>query len=102
LVIIGQIEILYKQIYTTPYGEFREAKGMIDEMVMSSIDKALAKAKISEARSVAEGKAEGKAEVARTMLKEGISVDNVIRYTGLSLADIEKSTQTASSVFTGK
>jgi predicted transposase/invertase (TIGR01784 family) len=93
VVIIGQIEILYNQIYY-PYGEFREAKGMIDEMVMSSIDKALIKAKLSAAQDAAQnlarGKAEGKAEVAKTMLKDGLPIDAVIRYTGLSLADIEK------------
>jgi predicted transposase/invertase (TIGR01784 family) len=94
LVIIGQIEILYNQIYT-PYGEFMEAKKVIDEMVMSSIDKAKLAFK-------AEGKAEGKAEVARNLIKDGFPMEAVSRSTGLSPADIERGTQTVSSAFTGR
>jgi hypothetical protein len=81
---------LYNQIYT-PYGEFTEAKKVIDEMVMSSIDKA----KLA-------FKAEGKVEVARNLIKDGFPMEAVSRSTGLSPADIEGGTQTVSSAFTGR
>ncbi|MBN2435174.1 MAG: hypothetical protein JXK07_07915, partial [Spirochaetes bacterium] len=38
---------------------------------------------------VTKGKAEGKLETARAMLKDGFSIDNISKYTGLSEKEIE-------------
>jgi predicted transposase/invertase (TIGR01784 family) len=45
----------------------------------------------------AEGKAEGKAEVARNLLKAGVSKDVIVQATGLTIADIEKQARTTSA-----
>ena len=37
-----------------------------------------------------EGREEGKEEVARNMLKDGESIDKIIRYTGLTKEEVEK------------
>ena len=37
----------------------------------------------------AEGKAEGKAEVAKAMLKDGMALEKVLAYTGLSKKEVE-------------
>jgi predicted transposase/invertase (TIGR01784 family) len=64
---------------------------MIDERIMPRFDKMRMEGK-------AEGKAESRAEVARNLLKEGIGTDVIARATGLSIADIEKQSKTASTV----
>jgi predicted transposase/invertase (TIGR01784 family) len=38
---------------------------------------------------LAEGRAEGRAEVAREMLYDGVPVEKISKYTGLSIEDIE-------------
>lgn len=45
--------------------------------------------KEGEARGRAEGRAEGKAEDAKAMLKDGLPLEKVMAYTGLSKEEVE-------------
>ena len=49
--------------------------------------------KQGEARGEARGRAEGKAEVAKAILKDGMAVEKVMAYTGLSKKDVEALTR---------
>jgi len=44
---------------------------------------------LGKADGLAEGKAEGKAEVAKALLKDGMTAEKVMAYTGLSKNEIE-------------
>jgi hypothetical protein len=78
---LGEIEVLYTNLYE-PYGGFREARTMVDERIMTRFDKM---------------RMETRAEVARNLLKAGVSKDVIIQATGLTIADIEKQLRTASA-----
>jgi hypothetical protein len=93
-IILGEVELLYSKLYE-PYEGFREAKAMIDERIMTRFDKMRLE---GEVRGEARGKAEGKAEEARNLLKAGVSKDVIAQATGLSIADLENQSRTASTV----
>jgi predicted transposase/invertase (TIGR01784 family) len=85
---------LYAKLYE-PYKEFREARTMVDERIMTRFDRMRLEGK---AEGKAEGKTEGKAEVARNLLKAGVARDIIVQATGLSLADIERQSMTTTAI----
>jgi predicted transposase/invertase (TIGR01784 family) len=95
-VILGETDLLYTELYK-PYKGFWEAKAMVDERIMTRFDKVrmegeakgIAKGRAEgEARGISKGRTEGRAEVARNLLKAGISRDIIAQATGLAIADI--------------
>ena len=68
----------------------------INLITANSIYSSYEEAKEAEARGIekgiAEGKAEGKAEVALKMLEDGITIENVCKYTGCSTEQIQELT----------
>jgi predicted transposase/invertase (TIGR01784 family) len=80
--ILGEVELLYAKLYE-PYDGFGESKKMIDERIMTRFDKVRMEGRM-------EGRTEGKAEVARNLLKAGVSKEVIVQATGLTIADIER------------
>jgi hypothetical protein len=100
-IILGEVELLYSKLYE-PYEGFREARTMIDERIMTRFDKMRMEFDRMKIETRAEGKAEGKAEVARNLLKAGVSKDVIVQATGLTIADIEKQARTTSAAIGNK
>jgi predicted transposase YdaD len=107
------MDLLYTRLYG-PHEEFREAKKMVDERIMTRFDRARMEGRVEgeargrvegEARGRAEGMAEGEArgraegvaKVARNLLEAGVAKDIIVRATGLTMADIEKQAGMAAS-----
>ncbi|MBR1522202.1 MAG: hypothetical protein IJ627_00850, partial [Bacteroidales bacterium] len=70
--------------------QFAEQRGFAkgkDEGLAEGKAKGLAEGK---AKGLAEGKAEGKAEMVKAMLKDGVAVETIARYSGLSPEEIDK------------
>jgi hypothetical protein len=97
LVILGEVRVLYSELYK-PYEEFREAKMTLEERYENPYLKAIREGRAEgKVLGRVEGKAEGKVEVARNLLKAGVSQDLILHATGLTMADIENQSKTAFS-----
>ena len=60
------------------------------EGVRKGMEKGIEKGrKEGEQRGVEKGKVEGKREIALQMIKDGLPLDTIFRYTGLSIAEIQ-------------
>jgi predicted transposase/invertase (TIGR01784 family) len=88
-VILGEVENLYSDLYK-PYKELREVKMTLEERLENPYLKMKWEA-MTEGRT--EGRVEGRAEVARNLLKAGVSRDIIIQATGLSMSDISAFSQ---------
>jgi hypothetical protein len=72
-VILGQLEIIFSQIYE-PYKEFEEVTKMKDDIILSTGEKMLLANNL---------------EIARNLLADGLSPERVARNTGLPLAKVK-------------
>jgi hypothetical protein len=76
-VILGQLEILFSQIYE-PYKEFAEVTKMKDDIILSTGEKMVMKAELANSL-----------EIAKNLLADGLSPERVARNTKLPLAKVK-------------
>jgi hypothetical protein len=81
---LGEIGLLYTELYE-PYEGFREVKTMVDERILTRFDKLRMEFKAEMAAT----RTETRTEVARNLLKAGVSRDIILQATGLTTTDLE-------------
>jgi hypothetical protein len=100
---LGEIEVLYTKLYE-PYEGFREVKTMVDKRILTRFDKLRmeVRAEVEKESKVELTKAKAetaaaKTDVARNLLKAGVSRDIILQATGLTITDLENQSNIVSS-----